>query len=120
MELMSVWKIGFKYNEGIFKWFVMPFNLTSAPTVFMRMMDDILLPFKNTFMVIYNMWHPHINQNLGRVPEPDSKSTKHTSSKKVICYTREVLIWNETNSMFGVYHGYACCACVSNHDPIHV
>jgi hypothetical protein len=32
---------------------VMPFGLTNAPTNFMRMIDDILRPFTNSFVVEY-------------------------------------------------------------------
>lgn len=49
----DVWKIAFKSRESLFEWLVMSFGFTNSTATFMRLMDDILRPFTNSFAVVY-------------------------------------------------------------------
>ena len=67
-----VWKASFKSKEGLFKWMVRPFGLTNALANFMRLMDDILRPLTNSFVVVYldgivifnQSWEEHLDHIL--------------------------------------------------------
>jgi hypothetical protein len=49
----TTFKARFKARQGLCEWLVMPFGLCNTPTTFMKLMNDVLRPYLDSFVIVY-------------------------------------------------------------------
>jgi hypothetical protein len=82
------WKMAFKTHHGLYKWMVMSFGLSNAPSMFVRFMHQVLQHYMEKFIVmyfddilIYNPSHETHLEHLKEVFETRRKECLYVNRK---------------------------------------
>ena len=65
----DIWKTSFKTRKCLYEWLVMPFSLCNTLDTFMRLKNDFLRPYLDSFVIVYlddilvysATWEDHIS-----------------------------------------------------------